>query len=433
MRGRFTPDAPADEWCERRLLARIHRYTVKRLRAEIEPVAARDFLRFLFALAARRARRAHGRARRRSTPSSASSKASRRRPAPGRARSCRRGSPDYEPAWLDERCLAGHVAWTRLRPRSGRPTATQRRRRCARRRSRCCRAAMPRCGRRCRGTADAGSRPSPRAQAVADCIRAARRLVLRRAGARHRPAALPGRGGAGRAGGARPRHLRQLRRLARAAGAVRRAQAGAADAAAAAPSRSAWRMPAAGRWCAVPAARRPHGRGRRRRACRAHAAAPLRRGVLAPARARGRLAAAVARAAARLSPARRPRRDPRRPLRRRLLRRAVRPARRDRHAARGAAPGRRPTSWIVGVGRRSAQPRRHPDAGAAARGAHRQPVALSRRRADRDCCGRRGQFLEPLDAAAEWDARKALLRGTGHGASLAAEWAATPDVAPAGS
>ena len=31
-----------------RLLARIHRYTVKRLRAEIEPVAARDFLRFLF-------------------------------------------------------------------------------------------------------------------------------------------------------------------------------------------------------------------------------------------------------------------------------------------------------------------------------------------------------------------------------------------------
>ena len=38
-----------DEWCERRLLARIHRYTVNRLRAEIEPVAARDFLRFLFA------------------------------------------------------------------------------------------------------------------------------------------------------------------------------------------------------------------------------------------------------------------------------------------------------------------------------------------------------------------------------------------------
>ena len=49
MRGRFTPGTNAEEWCERRLLARIHHYTVKRLRAEIEPVAARDFLRFLLA------------------------------------------------------------------------------------------------------------------------------------------------------------------------------------------------------------------------------------------------------------------------------------------------------------------------------------------------------------------------------------------------
>src|SRR5207253_4612706 len=49
LRGQFTPGAPPEsEWCERRLLARIHRYTVKRLRAEIEPVEARDFLRFLF-------------------------------------------------------------------------------------------------------------------------------------------------------------------------------------------------------------------------------------------------------------------------------------------------------------------------------------------------------------------------------------------------
>src|SRR5262249_14451662 len=33
MRGRFTPGIAVDEWCERRLLARIHTYTVKRLRA----------------------------------------------------------------------------------------------------------------------------------------------------------------------------------------------------------------------------------------------------------------------------------------------------------------------------------------------------------------------------------------------------------------
>src|SRR5262249_11790110 len=49
MRGRFTPGSHVEEWCERRLLARIHHYTVKRLRAEIEPVSARDYVRFLFA------------------------------------------------------------------------------------------------------------------------------------------------------------------------------------------------------------------------------------------------------------------------------------------------------------------------------------------------------------------------------------------------
>ncbi|HVZ31491.1 MAG TPA: hypothetical protein VG963_03650, partial [Polyangiaceae bacterium] len=48
LRGRFTPGSNAAEWCDRRLLARIHHYTVRRLRAEIEPVAAREFLRFLF-------------------------------------------------------------------------------------------------------------------------------------------------------------------------------------------------------------------------------------------------------------------------------------------------------------------------------------------------------------------------------------------------
>jgi ATP-dependent Lhr-like helicase len=67
LRGRFTPDsasriappafaderlrrasAPAIEWCDRALLARIHRYTVRRLRAEIEPVSPADFMRFLF-------------------------------------------------------------------------------------------------------------------------------------------------------------------------------------------------------------------------------------------------------------------------------------------------------------------------------------------------------------------------------------------------
>jgi ATP-dependent Lhr-like helicase len=52
MRGRFEgpPDGDGDEqeqWCSRRLLARIHAYTQNRQRREIEPVSARDFMRFL--------------------------------------------------------------------------------------------------------------------------------------------------------------------------------------------------------------------------------------------------------------------------------------------------------------------------------------------------------------------------------------------------
>jgi ATP-dependent Lhr-like helicase len=49
MRGRFEPGVGQEQWCERRLLARIHRYTLKRLRSEIEPVSLADYQRFLFA------------------------------------------------------------------------------------------------------------------------------------------------------------------------------------------------------------------------------------------------------------------------------------------------------------------------------------------------------------------------------------------------
>src|SRR5204863_3918273 len=49
LRGRFSAGASELEWCDRRLLARIHRYTLNRLRAEIEPLSPADFMRFLFA------------------------------------------------------------------------------------------------------------------------------------------------------------------------------------------------------------------------------------------------------------------------------------------------------------------------------------------------------------------------------------------------
>jgi len=50
LQGRFSPGTAADapvEWCERRLLSRIHRLTLGRLRREIQPVSGADFIRFL--------------------------------------------------------------------------------------------------------------------------------------------------------------------------------------------------------------------------------------------------------------------------------------------------------------------------------------------------------------------------------------------------
>jgi ATP-dependent Lhr-like helicase len=116
LRGRFTPGTAADEWCERRLLARIHHYTIKRLRAEIEPVAARDFLRFLLSWqrVAADARREGPEAvdtvvgQLEGFEAPAGSWESEILPA---------RLAGYTPAWLDDRCLAGHLTWTRLRPR----------------------------------------------------------------------------------------------------------------------------------------------------------------------------------------------------------------------------------------------------------------------------------------------------------------------------
>ena len=50
IRGHFSPDLPSNaetEWCERRLLARIHRYTLEKLRRAIKPISSSDYVRFL--------------------------------------------------------------------------------------------------------------------------------------------------------------------------------------------------------------------------------------------------------------------------------------------------------------------------------------------------------------------------------------------------
>ncbi len=48
IQGQFDPRETETEWCERGLLARIHRYTLKQLRSEIEPVSPACFMRYLF-------------------------------------------------------------------------------------------------------------------------------------------------------------------------------------------------------------------------------------------------------------------------------------------------------------------------------------------------------------------------------------------------
>ena len=224
MRGRFTPGTNAEEWCERRLLARIHHYTVKRLRAEIEPVAARDFLRFLLAwqrVAADARMEGPG-----AVDSVVAQLEGFEAPAgaweteilPARL-------AGYEPHWLDDRCLAGRVAWARLRPRNGRANGGESRATPVRttpitllaRRHAALWASL--------SAARRTGRSQPAGASRCRSHSPTRRVVLRRVGGRHRPVALPGGGGAGRAGRRWPRQLGQLRRIAGAAGAVGRAPA----------------------------------------------------------------------------------------------------------------------------------------------------------------------------------------------------------------
>ncbi|HEX2254556.1 MAG TPA: DEAD/DEAH box helicase [Thermoanaerobaculia bacterium] len=118
MRGRFTPGAPAaaeEEWCERRLLARIHRATLERLRSEIAPVGRADLLRFLLVWqrAAPEERgegpEALAAVLRQLRGFAAPAAAWEEEILPARL-------AGYDPAWLDVLCLAGRVAWCRPAP-----------------------------------------------------------------------------------------------------------------------------------------------------------------------------------------------------------------------------------------------------------------------------------------------------------------------------
>ncbi len=113
LRGRFTPGAESEEWCERQLLARIHRYTIKQLRREIEPVERQDFMRFLFDWQHLSPdTRLQGRDALPSIVSQlegfeAAAGAWENDMLPARL-------GDYSSAWLDELCRAGKLVWTRI-------------------------------------------------------------------------------------------------------------------------------------------------------------------------------------------------------------------------------------------------------------------------------------------------------------------------------
>ncbi|MBE2211370.1 MAG: DEAD/DEAH box helicase [Xanthomonadaceae bacterium] len=115
MRGHFDETIPGEQWCERGLLARIHRLTLGRLRREIEPVTPQDFMRFLCEW-----QHVAPHARLRGPDAlpkllgqlegfEAAAGAWESELLPARL-------ADYSIHWLDELCSAGRVRWSRLRP-----------------------------------------------------------------------------------------------------------------------------------------------------------------------------------------------------------------------------------------------------------------------------------------------------------------------------
>ena len=123
LRGRFRPDASEVEWCDRRLLARIHRLTINRLRAEIQPVSLADFQRFLFrwqhVAAEGRVEGLDGLAAVLEQLDGCEVAAGAWEPSALAAR-----VREYTPQWLDQLCLTGRIGWGRLS--APRPASTGR-------------------------------------------------------------------------------------------------------------------------------------------------------------------------------------------------------------------------------------------------------------------------------------------------------------------
>ena len=119
LRGRFRRSKPPtpNQWCERRLLARINRRMLDGLRREIEPVSAADLLRFLFGWQnVRPGTQLHGqpglaRIIAQLQGFEAAAGAWERAILPARV-------AGYDSGWLDALCLSGGVTWGRLAARA---------------------------------------------------------------------------------------------------------------------------------------------------------------------------------------------------------------------------------------------------------------------------------------------------------------------------
>ncbi len=124
LRGRFASEE--EEFCHRRVLARIHRMTMGRLRREIEPVTAADFMRFLgrwqHMVPGTQLHGADGlfQILRQLQGYEISAAAWEANVLPRRI-------ADYDPELLDRLCLSGEVMWGRLSPHPALETESGRR------------------------------------------------------------------------------------------------------------------------------------------------------------------------------------------------------------------------------------------------------------------------------------------------------------------
>ena len=124
LRGAFRPGAAGDEFCDRRILARIHRSTIGRLRRAVEPVPAASLLRFLLEW-------------QHATPGSRLSgdaglvevveqlQGFEAAAAAWEGAVLTNRLTDFHPSTLDALCFGGELAWGRLARRTGDPPSAR--------------------------------------------------------------------------------------------------------------------------------------------------------------------------------------------------------------------------------------------------------------------------------------------------------------------